>query len=93
MRGSKILFLFVLTGFTGPAHAEDAEPGTLCDAAAEAAARESGVPVDILLAIARAETGRRSNGVFRPWPWAINDDGQGYWFASEAEALKLVRTG
>lgn len=89
MRGSKILPLLALIGVTGLAHAAD-EPGTLCDAAAQAAARESGVPLDILLAITRAETGRRSNGVFLPWPWAINDNGQGYWFASEDAALKAA---
>jgi hypothetical protein len=89
MRGSKILFLFALTGLSRLAHAAD-DPGALCDAAAQSAAQESGVPVDILLAITRAETGRRSNGVFRPWPWAINDGGQGYWFASEDEALKAA---
>lgn len=89
MRGSKILLLLALTSSAGLAHAAD-DPGTLCDAAAQTAARESSVPADILLAITRAETGRRSDGVFRPWPWAINDNGQGYWFSSEAEALKAA---
>jgi Transglycosylase SLT domain len=87
MRGSKILYLLV--GLAVPAQAAD-DPGALCDAAAQVAARESGVPVDILLAITRAETGRRSDGVFRPWPWAINVGGQGFWFSSEAEALNAA---
>jgi Transglycosylase SLT domain len=89
MRGSKILALLALIAFAGLAHAAD-DPGALCDAAAQRAAQESSVPVDILLAITRAETGRRSAGVFRPWPWAINDGGQGYWFASEDDALKAA---
>jgi hypothetical protein len=89
MRGSKILLLTALTCSAGLVQAAD-DPGALCDAAAQNAARESGVPVDILLAITRAETGRRSNGVFQPWPWAINDNGQGYWFTSEEEALKAA---
>jgi hypothetical protein len=89
MRGSVILFLIMLACLASPARAAD-DPGAVCDTAARAAASESGVPLDILLAITRAETGRRSNGVFRPWPWAINDEGQGYWFATQDEALKAA---
>ena len=89
MRGSKILFLLALTSPAGLSHAAE-DPGALCDAAAQTAATESGVPADILLAITRAETGRRNNGVFRPWPWAINDNGQGYWFSNQDEALKAA---
>lgn len=89
MHGSKILFLLVLPLLVDAALAAE-DPGALCDAAAQAAARESGVPADILLAITRAETGRRSDGVFRPWPWAINNAGQGYWFATQEEALNAA---
>lgn len=86
MPGSKILTLIVALSWAIPAQAVP-DSAALCDAAAGKAAAETGVPLDILLAIARAETGRRTDGVFKPWPWAINDAGQGYWFDSEDAAL------
>ncbi len=93
MRGSRILgliaALFAAT-IALPVRAED-DPAALCDAAAQTAARDSGVPADILLAITRAETGRRNRGVLRPWPWAINDNGQGVWFATRDEAMQAAQ--
>lgn len=90
MTGSKILTtaLAVLCAHAGLA-ADD--PAALCDAAARQAAQSSSVPLDILLAITRAETGRRSNGALRPWPWVINDNGQGFWFETEDEALQAAQ--
>jgi hypothetical protein len=52
----------------------------LCDRAAHKAARQTGVPVEVLLALTRTETGRKTNGKFGPWPWAFNVAGKGYWF-------------
>ena len=63
------------------------DPSRLCDQAAQAAARNSGVPIDILLAITRVETGRAAGGELQPWPWAINADGTGSWFDTQAEAV------
>ena len=45
------------------------------------------MPIDILLAITRVETGRAAGGELQPWPWAINADGTGTWFATQAEAV------
>ena len=64
--------------------------GQLCDDAARSAARDSGVPPEILLAITRVETGRRDRDGIHPWPWAVNLDGQGHWFATELEAWRFV---
>ena len=61
-----------------------ADPADQCDLAAAQASRDSGVPIDILLAITRAETAR-SNG--RPWPWTINADGAGSWYDSKDQAI------
>ena len=63
----------------------------LCEAAASRAASETGVPVDVLRAIALTETGRMVAGRLRPWPWAANADGQGHWFDSADEALAFAR--
>jgi len=65
------------------AHADDAD---LCLAAAEDAQRLSGVPLDVLLAIALTETGRGG----RPWPWTVNLEGEGHWFATRGEATAFA---
>lgn len=60
------------------------DPSSLCVDAARSAARLTGVPVEVLLAVTLVETGRDQ----RPWPWTVNVAGEGHWFdtASEAEA-------
>lgn len=62
----------------------------LCDQAATQAARHTGVPVNVLKALTRTETGRRQDGVFAPWPWSMNVEGKGKWFASQAEAERYL---
>mgnify|MGYP000583789388 CR=1 FL=1 len=59
-----------------------------CYSAIEQAAQVTGVPKSILLAVAKVETGRLSNGVTHPWPWAINIRGVGQWLQSEAALLE-----
>ncbi|MFN7224790.1 MAG: transglycosylase SLT domain-containing protein [Paracoccaceae bacterium] len=61
-----------------------------CDRAAASAANKTGVPFDVLKAIARIETGRQVNGVLVPWPWAVNQAGQGSFFDSAGQALDHV---
>jgi soluble lytic murein transglycosylase-like protein len=63
-----------------------------CEALAEQAARQSGVPEGLLSAIARVESGRTTNQSFRAWPWTLNQAGQGSFHASEQEALKALDT-
>lgn len=62
----------------------------LCDDAARSAARDSEVPLAILRAITRVETGRQGRDGLVPWPWAVNMAGRGHWFESEAEAWRFV---
>jgi hypothetical protein len=59
----------------------------LCIGAARAASQQTGVPYSVLQAISLAETGRRLDGQFLPWPWAVNVDGTGIWFDTKEEAL------
>ncbi|RRH74286.1 transglycosylase SLT domain-containing protein [Falsigemmobacter faecalis] len=59
---------------------------SLCDDAARIAAKESGVPLSVLLAITRVETGQRRGGVNEPWPWTLNEAGQGRWLTTRREA-------
>nr|WP_253276924.1 transglycosylase SLT domain-containing protein [Ruegeria sp. 6PALISEP08] len=70
--------------------APNARIGHLCDQAARRAALSQGVPLDVLRAISRVETGRTLKGQFLPWPWTINVEGQGYWFKSEDAAKGYV---
>jgi hypothetical protein len=73
-----------------PADATE-DPAELCERAILNGARRGGVPVEVLHAVALNETGRKSAGRLRPWPWAINREGQGFWFDSYAEALAFAR--
>ena len=48
------------------------------------------MPVSVLLAITRTETGRSRNGSTEPWPWTVNMEGTGKWFSTKAEAQNYV---
>lgn len=66
------------------------EGAETCDRVAHIAANETGVPVNVLLAITRTETGRSRSGKLAPWPWTVNMEGKGVWFDSYQEALNYV---
>ncbi len=67
------------------------DDAALCDAAALRAAQARGIPVDVMRALTRVETGRKRGGQFGPWPWTVNMEGKGYWFDTRAEALAFVQ--
>lgn len=77
--------------------ADLARAASVCDLAAEHAAREMQVPLSVLRAITRTETGRSRNGRVEPWPWTVNMEGKGYWFdtadAARAFVYKEFRRG
>ncbi|MGZ9812544.1 lytic transglycosylase domain-containing protein [Pseudoroseicyclus sp. H15] len=75
-----------LAALAAPA-AQASEAGLLCDAAAAQAAEQTDVPLSVLRAITRTETGRRVDGEVQPWPWAVNAAGEGRWFDSRQDAL------
>lgn len=62
-----------------------------CDDAIRAAAQTTGVPLQILQAVALAETGRERSGQMMPWPWVVNLSGRAYWFDTEEEAKHFLR--
>jgi Transglycosylase SLT domain len=81
----------MLSAFAAPPGTGATDPSSLClDAAAKAAAR-TGVPRNVLVAIALVETGQSRNGQQQPWPWTINEGGDGQWFASKAEAVEKAQ--
>lgn len=87
MKNSRLMLALVLVLSAAPALARP----DLCEAAATRAARETGVPAEVLHAIALTETGRRVNGALRPWPWAANTEGRGHWFASREALAGFLR--
>jgi hypothetical protein len=60
----------------------------LCDAAAREVAPRAGVPLPVMRAITRVETGRGRG--LEPWPWTVNMEGKGHWFETRAEAEAFV---
>jgi len=78
----------------GSEMARTAEPPAsieTCLSAIETAQRMTrDLPEGILLAIAKAESGRTVDGSFGPWPWTLNIAGDGRFFASRSAALKAA---
>ncbi len=70
--------------------ASTAEIAAICDKAGAMAAQATGVPLEVLSAISLTETGRRIDGRSRAWPWTVNMEGKGVWFATPDEALTYV---
>jgi hypothetical protein len=73
--------------------AQPASPGELCRAAILGAEREARIPPDLLGAIARVESARTdpASGAIVSWPWTVNAEGEGRFFASQSEAVAAVR--
>ena len=84
--------IVLLSGLAAPGLALPGRLATaaICENAAVVAARESGVPLDVLRAISLTETGRKSAEGFLPWPWTVNMEGAGKWFDDLAEAQAYV---
>ena len=70
-----------------------ASPAQLCEAAIVSAERAERLPDRMMSAIAVVETGRSdaASGTLRPWPWTINAEGQGFFFASKQQAIEATR--
>jgi len=75
---------------TGPA---SATPALLCRGAIAAAEQALRIPDLFLSAIGRVESGRTLpvTGQVAPWPWTIDAEGQGHFFATKAEAVAAVQ--
>lgn len=75
-----------------PVQALRGTPSDMCRAAAARAAKLTGVPVSVLLAISLTETGRRMDGQMSPWPWTLNIEGKGFWLDTENAALDMAHS-
>ena len=83
--GGFVLVLAV-SGQKSWANAPDQNWNSVCDTAAQSAARDTGVPEHVLLAITRTETARYGT----PWPWTVNMEGEGHWFDTREAALSFA---
>ena len=63
----------------------------LCKPAIAAAEAEQRIPDAFLSAIAKVESGRSVNGAMVPWPWTINAEGVGSFFATKEDAIAAVQ--
>jgi Transglycosylase SLT domain len=80
-----LLLLFAVAAGPSP-------PPPLCDAAISGAETEARLPPRMMSAIAEVESGRLdAKGALHPWPWTINAEGQGQFFATKAAAIAAVR--
>ena len=68
-------------------------PGSLCRAAIAGAEQAQAIPVRLMVAIGRVESGRRdaATGAHNPWPWTVNAEGQGFFYDSKAQAVAAVQ--
>ena len=91
---ARVLAILLMVLAALPARAS-VDPGdqfaAICEWAAVTAANEVGVPADIMATLTLTETGRRRNGVVRPWAWSVNSEGSGSWFDGPAEALAFAQ--
>ena len=62
-----------------------------CRPAIEGAEAQQHIPDAFLGAIAKVESGRSIGGMVVAWPWAINAEGAGSFFATKEEAISAVR--
>lgn len=85
-----VLQMIILTGLSAQMVFARTDPAVVCDDAAQQVARESGVPLNVLRAITRTETGRGSGADLRPWPWTVNMEGRGIWFDTADQAQVYV---
>nr|WP_295739181.1 murein transglycosylase [uncultured Acidocella sp.] len=76
----------------GPVFAEVPD-GASCEAAGRAVELADTLPTNLLLSIGLVESGRSDplSGRSAPWPWTVNADGTGRYFASKQDAEAFVR--
>ena len=69
-----------------------AADGELCARAIERSEAAGTLPAGLLTAVAASESGRydRSRRAVAPWPWTVNNAGDGRYFPSKSEAIAHV---
>lgn len=78
---------------SGASHARMNADARACVVAIAGAEARYGIPVGLLQAMAKVESGRSSpaTGELEPWPWSINVSNQGLYFSNLEQAIQYVR--
>lgn len=76
-----------------PPSAPPLTPPAMCESAIDAAEAGAKLPARVLTSIALRESGRvdPDTGRVRPWPWTINFESTGHFYASKEEAIAAVQ--
>lgn len=85
-----VLPVILILPLISASQAKTADFADLCESAAREASALTGVPFAVLQAITAVETGRHLPGSDRqlhPWPWTVNQAGDGHWFDTKEQAL------
>jgi hypothetical protein len=82
--------VLVCAAVHGWPEASHSKAAAVCDAAAARASSDTDVPLSVLRAVTRTETGRQRGDRLAPWPWTVNMEGTGRWFESRHEAHAFV---
>lgn len=88
------VFTFVVSLLMSQHAAATVMPQFACDYHIKRMEKEQGIPSQLLLAIAKVESGhfdKQSNRTIA-WPWSINVQGKGYKFRSKQEAIKAIKS-
>jgi hypothetical protein len=90
-----VLFAFFVLILPATAHTASLQvvsAATLCEQAIAKAEAIGHTPPGMLAAIGQVESGRPDpqTGAMRPWPWTIDADGVGQFFATKAQAIAAV---
>ena len=91
-RSCTMLGLLSYATLSTAAPAYVAQPNDLPPPAYNIAAQRSGIPPDILFAVALQESGISIRGQRLPWPWTLNIAGRAHYFASYNEACLSLRS-
>jgi len=91
MRSALCVFLFLAASTTTHA-AAPRDASALCEQAIRKAEAIGHTPPGMLAAIGQVESGRPDprTDAMRPWPWTIDADGIGQFFATKAQAVAAV---
>lgn len=87
MLNFKIFLIFILS-FKGFASIN--EDKFLCIKEILKIEKKLELPRNLLLAISLTETGRLVDGIYVPWPWALNIKGKGFYLSNQEEAKKYA---
>jgi hypothetical protein len=80
-------------GHAASADHDESGPSGLCLAAMPPAEHRYDTPPGLLAVMAKVESGRATppTGALQPWPWTVDADGEGIFFATKAQAVAWSR--